>query len=152
MAQVSGRAGRKKEQGKVIIQTGQPEHPVIKFVIENDYLSLFNWQVQERQKYNYPPFSRMIEFNIKHKHEDIAQLAAVDFANLLKKYFGSRLIGPEKPLISKIQTFYLRHMILKVEKNISLNKVRELISSCILELKTNQDYKSIVIVSNVDPM
>jgi primosomal protein N' (replication factor Y) len=152
MAQVSGRAGRKKEQGKVIIQTSQPEHPVIKYVIENDYISLFNWQVQERQKYNYPPFSRMIEFSIKHKQEDIAQSAAFNFSTLLKKQFGSRLIGPEKPLVSKIQTLYIRHMILKIERNISLNKVRELIYLCTNELKTNPDFKSVIIVSNVDPM
>ncbi len=152
MAQVSGRAGRKKEQGKVIIQTSQPEHPVIKYVIENDYISLFKWQVEERQKYNYPPFSRMIEFVVKHKNEGIAQSAAFNFSTLLKKQFGSRLIGPEKPLVSKIQTFYIRHMMLKIERNIALQRVRDLVSSSIETLKTNPDFKSAVIVSNVDPM
>lgn len=152
MAQVSGRAGRKGERGKVIIQTSQPEHPVIKYVIENDFLSLFKWQIQERQKYNYPPFTRMMEFVVKHKQEDVAQSAAYNFSKILKKIFGGRLIGPEKPVISKIQTFYIRHMILKVEKTVALQKVRDLISVSIDELKADPLFKSIIIVSDVDPM
>ncbi len=152
MAQVSGRAGRKNEQGKVLIQTSQPEHPVIKFVINNDYLSLFNWQIQERNKYNYPPFSRLIEFIIKHKQEEIVQGAAVEFSALLKKYFGNRLIGPDKPIISKIQNFYIRHAILKISKSTSLQSVREIILSSIQKLKSNPTYKSVIVVPDVDPM
>jgi len=152
MVQVSGRAGRKGEQGKVIIQTSQPQHPVIKFVINNDYLSLYNWQIQERAKYNYPPFSRLIEFVLKHKQEEIVQHAAVEFTTLLRKYFGSQLIGPDKPIISKIQNYYLRHALIKASKSITLQRVRETINICIVQLKSNPSYKSLIIVSNVDPM
>jgi len=152
IAQVSGRAGRKNEQGKVIIQTSQPEHPVIKFVLNNDYLSFFYWQIQERQKYRYPPFARLIELTLKHKQEDIVQGAVVEFAALLRKSFGKRLIGPEKPLVSKIQNLYLRHIILKLEKSIAIQRVRELISESMKTLKVNPAYKSVIVVPDVDPM
>ncbi len=152
MAQVSGRAGRKGEQGKVIIQTSQPEHPVIKFVINNDFLSLYNWQINERAKYNYPPFSRLIEFVLKHKQEEIVQAAAVEFSKLLRAYFGNQLIGPDKPVISKIQNMYIRHAIIKANKSIALHKVREIIQTAIDKLKLNPSFKSVVIVPDVDPM
>ncbi len=152
MAQVSGRAGRKNEQGKVIIQTSQPEHRVIKYVLNNDFVSLFQWQWEERKQYHYPPFTRMIEIMIKHKKEEVAEKAAKILTDSLRKVFGNRLLGYEKPLISKIQTFYLRHLLLKFEREVSLQKVREIINNEIEKLKIIPEFKSVIVVPDVDPM
>ena len=152
MTQVSGRAGRKRDRGKVLIQTSQTDHPVIGFVVNNDYESMYKWQIEERKKYNYPPFSRIIELTVKHKKEEIAEKAARILSTELRKIFGNRLLGYEKPVISRIQTYYLRHMILKFERSASINKVREIIYQEIEKIQINQEFKSVVIVPDVDPM
>ena len=152
MAQVSGRAGRKNERGRVIIQTSQTDHPVINYVLSNDYASLYQWQIEERKNYNYPPFTRIIELTVKHKSEEIAENAARILSIELRKVFGTRLLGYEKPMISKIQTYYLRHMILKFERKASLNKVREILIQNIEKVKMMSEFKSVIIVPDVDPM
>lgn len=152
MTQVSGRAGRKNEQGKVIIQTSQPEHPVIDYVLNQDFNALYQWQITERKEYNYPPFARLIEIVLKHKDDSIVEQAARELAIELRKSFGNRLLGYEKPLVSKIQTFYLRHMILKIERNLPLNKVREIIYNNVDNLKAKANFKAVIITPDVDPM
>lgn len=152
MLQVSGRAGRKSEQGKVFIQTTQPSHPVIDFVINNDFKSSYNWLINDRKKYGYPPFTRIIELTLKHRQPLIVENASVYLANLLRKIFKEKLLGPEKPLVAKIQTLYLRKIMLKTDRNSSLIKIREIIVNEINKVKAVKEYKGVVIVTDVDPM
>src|ERR1700744_2694194 len=102
LAQVSGRAGRRGKQGKVVIQTYDPAHRVIAQVIRNDYKDLYLTEMEERRSFKYPPFYRIINLDIKHKDPDIVNNQAIYLANELRKQFDDRVIGPESPLVSRI--------------------------------------------------
>ena len=101
LSQVSGRAGRRGKQGKVIIQTYDPLHRVIKQVIENNYPDLYFTEMDERKSFKYPPFYRIINLDIKHKHPEAVNNQATYLANELRKHFGERVIGPEFPLVGE---------------------------------------------------
>jgi primosomal protein N' (replication factor Y) len=152
MAQVSGRAGRRNRQGLVIIQTAQPAHPIIANVIDNDYKSMFTSQCKEREAFGYPPFGRLIEIVVKHKNETTCYKAAKELAGMLKANLGRRVIGPEAPLISRIQTYHLQHLYLKIEKGASLPQVRQIIRKGISELQSKPGLKNLFVYADVDPM
>ena len=125
LAQVSGRAGRRGKQGKVVIQTYDPGHRVIKQVIENDYHDLYFTEMEERRSFKYPPFYRIINLNIKHKDPEIVNNQSIYLAKELRKHFGERVIGPEFPLVGRIRNYYIKTIMLKFEKDgISINKAK----------------------------
>lgn len=150
--QVSGRAGRKNKQGLVALQTGQPAHPVITFAMSNDYDSFFNTQLSERQLFRYPPFYRLISIIIRGKHEHVVEQASKQFAQSLRQPFGERVLGPSKPPVSRIQTLFIRKIMLKIEHQASIKKVRSLLSAHQKIVFTNTDFKSIIIHYDIDPM
>lgn len=150
--QVSGRAGRKNKQGLVALQTGHPSHPVIAFAMNNDYDSFFNMQLSERQLFRYPPFYRLISIIIRGKYENVVEQASKQFAQHLRQSFGERVLGPTKPPVSRIQTLYIRKILLKIENQASIRKVREIISTHQKATFTNQDFKSLLLHYDVDPM
>ena len=76
MAQVSGRAGRKNKQGLVMIQTYNPKHPLLQWVVDNNYTAMFTQQIQDRYTFKYPPFYRMLEVSLRHKDYEILNKAA----------------------------------------------------------------------------
>lgn len=152
MAQVAGRAGRKNKQGKVIIQTNEIDHPIIKNVVSNDYESMYLSELTERSEYIYPPFYRIIEINLKHKNLTKLNKASAILAKSLKKTFGIRIIGPQAPLINRIQNMYLLKIILKIEKKSSPAKAKWILNAQANKLKEIDDFKSLVISFNVDPM
>ena len=125
LAQVSGRAGRRGKQGKVVIQTYDPAHRVIHQVIKNDYADLYFTEIEERKSFRYPPFYRVIILNIKHKNPDVLSNQAVYLGNELRKHFDDRVIGPEVPLISRIRNYYIQTIMMKFEKDsISIQKAK----------------------------
>jgi len=152
MAQVSGRAGRMFKQGKVIIQTRDKDHPVLKQVVENDYQGMLMSQLNIRKQFKYPPYYRLIQLNLKHKNKDALDAASEHLAMMLKKSFGKRVLGPEYPLISWIKTWYIKTILIKLEKNISHQKAKELMLDIIDHLKGNDKFKSLQINADVDPM
>ncbi len=151
MAQVSGRAGRKGERGKVIIQTFKPHHDIINFVMQNDYLSMFNKQLIERKQFKYPPFYRLIKFTLKHKDANILNKAALELSNNLRIVFGKRVLGPEYPLVSRIKNMYLKDILLKTEREINLKNTKEQIIFSIEKLKKNANFNKLRINIDVDP-
>jgi primosomal protein N' (replication factor Y) (superfamily II helicase) len=151
MAQVSGRAGRKKKMGKVLIQTSNPEHPVIKMVVKNDYKSLFNLQISERKKFNYPPFYRLIEITLKHKNQLLIETAAQDLARDLIAVFNTRVLGPESPPIPKMHNLYQKRILLKLEKQLNMKKAKEIIHHSVQNLLSKENYRNIQVINNVDP-
>lgn len=151
IAQVSGRAGRKNRQGTVILQTSNPEHPVIQQVKTNDYESFFNQQIVERKEFKYPPFYRLIFLTIKHKNQNISNKAANELAQKLRSVFGSRIIGPQVPPITKIQDFHLQRILIKLEKNSSAVKAKELMQDCINQILSQDPWRYVSIVADVDP-
>jgi primosomal protein N' (replication factor Y) len=152
MAQVSGRAGRKKSQGTVVIQTSKPGHSIIKNVIENDYYSMYQGQLEERKQFMYPPFYKMVKILLKHKKIDKLDKAADQLSKSLKDIFGYRVLGPQIPIIGRVQNYFLKHIIVKVEKEKSLNKSKEIIRQKVNTINNQPDFKSLQIHFDVDPM
>ncbi|HVS90911.1 MAG TPA: primosomal protein N' [Mucilaginibacter sp.] len=153
LAQVSGRAGRRGKQGKVVIQTYDPNHRVIKQVIENNYLDLYMTEMEERRSFKYPPFYRIINLDIKHKDPDILNNQADYLATELRKNFGDRVIGPEFPLISRIRSYYIKSIMLKFERDVvSLAKAKNLIKDIITQFQTTKLSKGSIVQADVDPV
>ena len=152
LAQVSGRAGRRGKQGKVVIQTYDPNHRVIKQVIENDYQDLYLTEMAERKSFKYPPFYRIINLDIKHKNPEILYNQAEYLATELRKNFGDRVIGPEYPLVGRIRNYYIKSIMLKFEKDgISINRVKTVIRDVITKFQTTKLSKGSIIQPDVDP-
>lgn len=152
MSQVSGRAGRKAKRGKVLIQTYDPFHPIVRQVVEHDYLGMYNYEVLQRKNFKYPPFYRLIHFSLKHKSKDVLNEGAAEFADKLKAQFGDRILGPEYPIIARIKNLYQKDILLKIEKNLSVVKTRAIIVTLKNHFEVNSKNKSIKITIDVDPM
>ena len=152
MAQVSGRAGRKNKQGTVILQTSDVNHPIIKQVIENDYLSMYKQQMEERKDFNYPPYYRLINIMIKHREADIVNKASRKMADALRAVFGNRVLGPDNPPVMRIQNMFLKRIVLKIEANASNEKAKELIHEVSMKMLEMEKFKSVMINLDVDPM
>lgn len=152
ITQVSGRAGRRNKQGLVMLQTAHPAHPIINFVKQNDYESFYKVQTEERKVFHYPPFYRLISIVLRGRDENTVDHAAKDLAQALKLSFGSRILGPGKPPVSRVQSLYIRNILLKIENNASIQKVREAIYLHQQTVFKNPDYKSLLLHYDVDPM
>ena len=151
MAQVSGRAGRKDKQGKVIIQTVDPDLALIQYVRNNDYEAMFREQISERQAFNYPPFVRMIRITLKHKEFPALQKAAGMLADEMKIVFGKRVLGPQQPLVGRISNYYLLNILLKIEKKSSFEKARRLLADILKEASASDVMSGVRILPDVDP-
>lgn len=151
MAQVGGRAGRKNKQGKVIVQTISHDNPVIQYVKNNDYENMFKSQLLERKQFKYPPFNRLIYITLKHKNKETLDKAAHHFANWLKKAMKENVIGPEYPIVSKVHDFYLKTILVKIEKATLAAAYKKYIFDASAHLLNQPGGKSIQIVYDVDP-
>ena len=153
MAQVSGRAGRKNKRGKVIIQTQNPEHPIIKEVVENNYLKMYTEQIEERKAFLYPPFTRLVEITMSNKDQNDLDALAPELVLELKKKFGNeRVLGPEYPVISRVNNLYLKNILIKIEKEKYSNKVKEMLTEVLNAFyKKGKEYARIRIRIDVDP-
>ncbi|MCB9360255.1 MAG: primosomal protein N' [Flavobacteriales bacterium] len=152
MSQVSGRAGRKVKRGKVIIQTYDPYHRIIRQVIDHDYVGMYKNELVERKQFNYPPFYRLIHFSLKHRDKDMLNAGASEFTYQLQQKFGKRVLGPEFPVISRIKNYYHKNVLLKIEREGSIGKTREIITEIKNNFESFSEYKSVRITVDVDPM
>jgi len=152
MSQVAGRAGRKEKRGKVIIQTSNPDHWVIQLVQEHNYQEFYKQEIIERQNFFYPPFYKMIAFTLKHKDENEAARAAVELALALRAIFKERVLGPDSPLIKRIQNLFLKEIKLKIERTAPEKKVKEKIKVVIDQFFSKIENKSVRVVIDVDPL
>jgi len=152
MVQVSGRAGRKHQRGKVIIQTSQPDHFIIRKVLANDYVGMYENQIAERKDFKYPPFYRLIRITLKHR--DISELdrIAAESAEALRNRFGGRLLGPEYPAVNRIKLMYMKQMWLKLEREISVTSAKRQMQQVLESVKSRDNNRLIQIVVDVDPM
>ncbi len=152
MAQVAGRAGRKNKQGKVLIQAFNPSHPILAMVLEHNYEAMYLSQMIEREKFNYPPFCRIVQLSLRHVNADLINKAADELAKTLRRLFGKRVLGPEYPTVSRIRNQYLKNILLKFEKGIPLPKAKDEIRNAIIKLNANPEYKQVRVVIDVDPV
>ena len=151
MTQVAGRSGRREKRGKVVIQTGDPDHWVIQKVIDHDFIGFFESEIIERANYFYPPFYKIIEITLKHRDENILNKGASDLASSLRNTFKERVLGPEFPVVKRIQNLFLKTIIIKVEKDANDKKVKERIHQLIDEFYSVPINKSIRVILDVDP-
>ncbi len=152
LLQVAGRAGRRETTGKVMVQTSQPEHPVIEHLTRHDYLGFYNHELKERHLHSYPPFSRMIFIYLKHREEQYVEMMANKYGAELRALLGSRVSGPEKPVVSRIQSLYIRRFMLKIEPEASVSKVRTLLRNLYDRmLERFPDLRGVTIHYDVDP-
>ena len=152
MAQVAGRAGRKGKQGKVIIQTYEPSHPVLQDVLRNDFKGLYDKQMLTRQQFGYPPFYRIVMIRLKHKDYQKLNPAATALASMLRPIFKQDLLGPEYPMVSRIKNLYIKQMMVKFNREHNAQQVKELIMKQVRLFQLHPDYKSIIVQIDVDPM
>lgn len=152
MAQVSGRAGRKFKRGKVIIQTHNPNHAVIRYVIDNSFDLMFRSQLEERRKFKYPPFYRIVEVQLQHKDEGFLNQAADDLAAGLRQTLGKRVLGPEFPIVSRIKNLYLKNILVKLERTQETHLLKDKIAAAIDFFRTQSQFKAARVVVDVDPV
>lgn len=152
MSQVAGRAGRRGRRGLVILQTRQPQLPVVDQVVANDYEGMFNAQWVERDEFHYPPSVRIINIYLKHRDLRTCEAAALAYAQLLRPHFGDSLLGPDRPAVGRIQLLYIRKLMLKVEPKLPAQGVRRTLLAARSALLDTPAYKSVNLYFDVDPM
>ncbi|MBE9489095.1 MAG: primosomal protein N' [Bacteroidetes bacterium] len=150
MLQVAGRAGRTVERGKVLIQTYNPYHKILQQVSSNDYVSMFNEQLDERYNYKYPPIYRLIKITLKHKDYNKVNTGADWLAKSLKQVFNANVLGPEFPPVSRIRNRYHKNILIKIPENQSLSKTKEAILKIKNSFMSVKDFRSIRVILNVD--
>ncbi len=151
LMQVAGRAGRRLTPGEVIIQSSQPEHRVLRYVAQGDYIAMMSALLDEREAFAYPPYGRITAITMRHKNRDVLYGGANELAASLRAIFGRRLQGPVTPAVDKIRDEYIVLMNLKIEAGASAKRARELLAEQIDRLRATQQYKYINIICNVDP-
>ena len=152
LAQVAGRAGRRNDSGKVVIQSYAPNHRVIQQVIGHDYEGMFMAEVAERKSFGYPPFFRLFKIDVKHKEQQVAHDGALRLVTLLREVLGHRVFGPEVPLVGRVRNYYIFGILLKIERTgISVTKVKEQLTAALLRFETNKANKGIRVQVDVDP-
>lgn len=152
MLQVSGRAGRRDKQGIVILQTGQPEHPLIKMVQRFAYKEMFSLQLSERSMFHYPPYHRLINLVLRCKNESILQELSRIYADKLRKPFGDRVLGPVTPPVTFVQTLHIRKIVLKIESSAAIIPVRNILEQVHNEMTSINQFKQIIMHYDVDPV
>lgn len=151
MSQVAGRAGRKGERGLVILQTKSPQLPVISQITAHDCDSFYAEQIEERRLFIYPPFCRLIYVYLRHREERVVDAAAIVMGNMLRSWFGERILGPDKPAVSRIKTMHIRKLLIKLELGINHEKARAYLHRAYETILNTKDYKTVQIYFDVDP-
>ena len=160
MEQVSGRAGRKEETGKVLIQTSQPTHPVLQFVQQHDYKKMFDEEIEKRRQFFYPPFSRIIHLGFKHKMKDVVERSAQHYADALRNKlarpaggYGQYIVGPAEPVINRIRNQYLMEMLLKLPRDTKfIAQCKKDLLEQVAILHQQKSYRSVTVIADVDVM
>ena len=150
LVQVSGRAGRRNEKGKVLIQTYQPLHDVLDKVVDSDSIGMMNNVLLDRKKFKYPPYYRLISITLKHKNLDTIKQASSIYADLLKSQFGERVLGPEPPSVGRVKNNYLMGIMIRIEKKASPTYFKKIIKEKLIELH-HKGFSSVRIIVDVDP-
>ena len=152
MAQVSGRAGRRGRRGLVILQTRQPQLPLVRQVVHNDYAGLYRDLCDERVAFRYPPFCRLVYVYVKHRQEHLAEGGAYILGGWLRQWFGARVLGPDKPAVAKVKTLAIRKLIVKLEPGLNMAEVRKYLALAQQQLLQDKRYASLQVYFDVDPL
>ncbi|MDR0438071.1 MAG: primosomal protein N' [Bacteroidales bacterium] len=151
MAQVSGRAGRRNTQGTVIIQTYNKNFPVLQQVIDNNYLGMYLSQLHDRQQFHYPPYFRLIRIAVKHKDFNVLEKGVTALSYQLKDVFGNQVLGPNFPLVSRINTYYIKEFLLKFDRRNSIVEAKNQLAEILQNFSKNSPHKNLRVIVDVDP-
>lgn len=152
LSQVAGRAGRKHRQGKVFLQTRNADSDIIQQIVNNDYWGMFYQQMTERKDFHYPPFYRLIDVYLRHRDNQLIGHLADDMATRLRQAFGSRVLGPDCPPVARVQSLYIRKIMIKIEHGASIDKVRNALTSIQEQMLSQTIANGLTIHYDVDPM
>ena len=153
MSQVAGRAGRRGKQGLVILQTRQPDLPVIDQVVRGDYEGMYRTQLAERRAFRFPPEVRLINIFLRHRKEAVCESAAAQYARLLHAAFSADdLMGPDRPGVSRVHLMYIRKLMLKLPAGHSPARVRSFLLSAREQLLSSPAFKGVDFYFDVDPL
>lgn len=151
LMQVAGRAGRHVEHGKVIIQTSQPEHSVINYLQQANFNVFAENELNQRHQFAYPPFTRILSITLKHKKFEVCNRAAKLLATACKKIKGLHVLGPQAPVISRIQTYYIMELTLKMERSAHTLAIKDAVKGAINQVQNTEGLKSVIINPDMDP-
>ena len=152
LEQVSGRAGRRQEKGKVLIQTTDAKNKILEFVKRHDFEGYYQMEIAERQNYNYPPFTKIINVYLRNKDAATVDRAAVIYTKKLREIFGNRVLGPEKPFVSRVALWYIQSIMIKIEAGASMKKVKQILRQLYEQTAAWPDMKTTQIYYDVDPV
>ena len=152
MSQVSGRAGRKGKRGLVILQTKSPDLPLIGQVVHNDYAAFYRSLIAERQQFRYPPYYRLVYVFLKHRQNAVVEAAGVEMGARLRQWFSGRVLGPDKPGISKVKSLSIRKIVLKLEPSLNMAEVRKYLTLAQQQMLQDKRYSTLQIYYDVDPL
>ena len=152
MSQVAGRAGRKNDTGKVILQTRQPDSPIIPLIVRNDYARFYDNQLKERLMFHYPPFYRLVYVYMKHRDLRTLEQFSEIMGQRMRQIFDYRVLGPDLPPVARVQQMYIRKIMLKVENNLSQYKINDALLALQQEMLDDKRFKSVTIYYDVDPL
>ena len=149
--QVAGRSGRSDKQGEVIVQTFNPNHQLMKKIVKNDFLGMFNEQLNERFTFEYPPYSRLIKLTLRHKNLIIVQKSSIWLAKTLKNQFKNQLLGPESPIVSRVNNKFIKNILIKIPINTSLENSKIYITKVLKSFNSISNFRNVNISIDVDP-
>lgn len=152
LEQVAGRAGRRGDDGVVAIQTYTPSHPLFGFLVSHDYVGFYNHEIEERRLYNYPPFTRIINIYLKHREQGRLHVLAGAYGRRLRELFGNRVFGPEEPHVARIKQMHIMRIMIKIETEASMKKVKHILRETYLEMDASRALNGAQVYYDVDPM
>ncbi|MFQ6602807.1 primosomal protein N' [Flavobacterium sp. C3NV] len=150
MTQVAGRAGRSEKQGKVVIQTYNPNHNTIQQVTNHNYMGMYKEQLYDRQIYKYPPYFRIIKLTLKHREFEKLKEGSMWLYQVLSQNLGIPVLGPEEPAISRIRNEYIRTILIKIPNNMPLAGTKKTIQKMLNSFEAVAQYRAIKVIANVD--
>ena len=152
MAQVSGRAGRKGQRGKVFLQTKNKDLAIIRQVVGNDYQGFYEALLEERRMFSYPPFHRLVYVFLRHRHDDVVETAGIEMGSRLRQGLGDRILGPDKPSIARVKNLHIRKIVIKLENGIDQKAVRLYLRTVQQQLLQDKRYAALQVYYDVDPL
>ncbi len=150
LTQVSGRAGRSVRRGLVVLQTSQPEHPVIQEVVRGDYRAFFEREMAERRQFNYPPYCRLMQIVLKHRDAQTLNNAAYRLANSLRRQFGDKVFGPDNPAVGRVQNLFIKHILLKIDSTESPEQPKRQVDELVQNLRRQEAFRALQIAFDVE--
>lgn len=150
MMQFAGRGGRRDVRGEVVIQTSEPENPVLRWVVSGDYESMARSQLAERRTFFYPPYARLVVLTLRHGETEVLRRAATELADLLRRRFSNRVFGPNTPPVDRVRNESIAEILLKIESGASMSRARELLRAALDSMMCRPEYRKLTVICNVD--